>query len=166
MPYPAIQSMFDSFYPPGMQWYWKSDLVGQLSDEAMEIHAKYGTKSPSTLSAMHLYPVDGAAGRVSPTETAWSYREARWIQVILGIDPDPNGRDAITSWSKSYWSELHPHSLGGGYINMMMEEGEDHIRATYRGNYDRLVSIKRKYDPANFFNVNMNINPANTAQPE
>jgi hypothetical protein len=165
MPYPAVQSMFDGFYPPGMQWYWKADYVGALSDESIKIHAKHGTKSPSILSAMHLYPVDGAAGRVGPTETAWSYREAKWIQVILGIDPDPNNCGKITSWSKSYWEALHPHSLGGGYINMMMEEGDDRIRATYRGNYDRLVSIKSKYDPANFFNVNQNIMPAGTARP-
>jgi Berberine and berberine like len=160
MPYPAVQSMFDPFYPAGMQWYWNADFVGELSDKAIEIHAKYGAKSPSILSAMHLYPVDGAAGRVSPTETPWSYREAKWGQVIAGIDPDPKNRDAITTWSKSYWKELHPHSLGGAYINMMMEEGEDRIRATYRGNYDRLAAIKRKFDPANFFNVNQNIKPA------
>ena len=165
MPYPAVQSMFDPFYPAGMQWYWNADFVGELSDEAIEIHARYAAKSPTILSAMHLYPVDGAAGRVPPTETAWSYREARWGQVVAGIDPDPKNLDAITTWSKSYWKELHPHSLGGAYINMMMEEGEDRIRATYRGNYDRLAAIKRKYDPANFFNVNQNIKPANAMKP-
>ena len=165
MSYPAVQSMFDPFYPAGMQWYWNADFVGELSDEAIEIHARYGAKNPTILSAMHLYPVDGAASRVPPTETAWSYREARWGQVIAGIDPDPKNREAITTWSKSYWKELHPHSLGGAYINMMMEEGEDRIRATYRGNYDRLAAIKRKYDPANFFNVNQNIKPANAVKP-
>jgi hypothetical protein len=165
LPYPAVQSMFDPFYPPGLQWYWKADFVGKLSNEAIEIHAKHGTKSPGPLCAMHMYPVDGAAARVGPAETAWSFREAKWVQVIVGIDPDPKSRDAITRWSKSYWEELHPHSLGGAYINMMMEEGEDRIRATYRGNYDRLASIKRKYDPANFFNVNQNIAPAGTARP-
>jgi hypothetical protein len=165
MPYSAVQSMFDAFYPPGMHWYWKADYVGTLNEKSIAIHAKHGTKTPSVLSAMHLYPVDGTAGRVGPTETAWSYREARWVQVIVGIDTDPKNRDAITGWAKSYWEALHPHSLGGGYINMMMEEGEDRIRATYRGNYDRLVSIKMKYDPANFFNVNQNIMPAATARP-
>jgi FAD/FMN-containing dehydrogenase len=108
---------------------------------------------------MHLYPVDGAAGRVGRHETAFSYREAKWSMVIVGVDPDPSNAAKITTWTKEYWSALHPYSLGGSYVNFMMEEGVDRIRATYRDNYDRLVAIKRKYDPDNFFHVNQNIRP-------
>jgi len=164
MPYPALQSMFDPFYPAGMQWYWKADFVGELSDKAIEINAEYGKDSPGTLSSTHLYPVDGVASRVGPTETAWGYRDAKWAQVIVGVDPHPKNRDAITRWSKSYWEALHPHSLGGAYINFMMEEGQERIQATYRGNYDRLAAVKRKYDPRNFFNANQNIKPAGHRQ--
>jgi FAD/FMN-containing dehydrogenase len=106
---------------------------------------------------MHLYPVDGAAGRVGRNETAFSYREAKWSMVIVGVDPDPSNAAKITTWTKEYWSALHPYSLGAAYVNFMMEEGVDRIRATYRDSYDRLVAIKRKYDPDNFFHVNQNI---------
>jgi FAD/FMN-containing dehydrogenase len=67
--------------------------------------------------------------------------------------------ESISKWAKEYWSALHPYSAGGAYINFMMEEGKDRIRATYCKNYDRLAKIKKRYDPANFFRVNQNITP-------
>ncbi len=79
--------------------------------------------------------------------------------VIVGIDPDPANREKITRWAKDYWQAVHPYSAGGAYVNFMMEEGADRIRATYGGNYDRLVDAKTKYDPANLFRVNQNIKP-------
>jgi FAD/FMN-containing dehydrogenase len=79
--------------------------------------------------------------------------------VIVGVDPDPANKELITTWAKGYYDALHPHGAGGAYVNFMMEEGEDRIRATYGGNYDRLAAIKAKYDPGNFFNVNQNIKP-------
>ena len=165
MSYLTLQSMAGAGLPRGLQWYFKADFVGELTDDAIEIHAKYGKKSPSVWSVMHLYPVDGAAGQVGPSETAWSYREAKWSAVYAGVDPNPGYRDAITNWSRSYWQELHPYSLGGGYINMMMDEGEDCIRSTYRDNYERLADVKATYDPDNLFNVNQNIKPARATRP-
>jgi FAD/FMN-containing dehydrogenase len=159
MPYTALQSMFDGVYPPGLQWYWRGDFVAEISDEAIEEHLKFAEKLPTLHSTMHLYPVDGAASRVGRHETAFSYRDAKWSMVIVGVDPDPANAEKITAWTKEYWSALHPHSLGGAYVNFMMEEGIDRIKATYRDNYDRLVEIKRKYDPDNFFHVNQNISP-------
>jgi len=108
---------------------------------------------------MHLYPINGAAHRVGRTDTAWSYRDATWAAVIAGLDPNPANTESITRWTKEYWSALHPYSAGGAYVNFMMDEGEDRVRATYRENYDRLASIKTKYDPDNFFRVNQNIRP-------
>jgi FAD/FMN-containing dehydrogenase len=96
---------------------------------------------------------------VSRNDTAWNCRDATWSMVIAGIDPDPAKASAITAWAKDYWEALHPYSLGGGYVNFMMEEGENRIRATYGDNYERLVAIKKKYDPTNFFRVNQNIRP-------
>ena len=94
------------------------------------------------------------------TDTPWSYRDAQWSQVIVGVDPDPANRASITRWAKDYYDALHPYGAGGAYVNFMMDEGEDRMRATYRDNYDRLASIKAKYDPDNFFNVNQNIRPS------
>ncbi len=79
--------------------------------------------------------------------------------VIVGVDPDPANADKITAWTKDYWAVLHPYSLGGAYVNFMMDEGIDRVKATYRDNYDRLLEIKRKYDPNNFFRINQNITP-------
>jgi hypothetical protein len=86
-------------------------------------------------------------------------KNAMWAAVIVGVDPDPANKEKISTWAE-YWSALHPYSAGGAYINFMMEEGEDRIRATYGKNYDRLAKIKRRYDPANLFRVNQNIKPA------
>ena len=160
MPFPMLQSMFDGLYPAGLQWYWKADFFKELTDEAIAAHLVHAAKLPTLHSTMHFYPVNGAAHRAGKNDTAWSYRDAVWSQVIVGVDPDPANKDKIVEWARDYWSALHPFGAGGGYINFMMEEGEASIRATYRENYDRLAAVKAKYDPQNFFNVNQNIRPA------
>jgi FAD/FMN-containing dehydrogenase len=157
MPYPALQSMFDGIYPPGLQWYWRGDFLSEIPDAAIEEHLKYGQQLPTLHSTMHLYPVDGAASRVDRHETAFSYRDAKWSMAIVGVDPEPANAEKITAWTKDYWAALHPFSLGGAYVNFIMEEGIDRIKATYRDNYDRLLKVKRKYDPDNFFRINQNI---------
>jgi hypothetical protein len=160
MPHPALQSMFDPIYPAGLQWYWKADFFKELSDDAIALHLKYGSELPTMQSTMHLYPINGAASRVGREETAWSYRDATWAQVIVGVDSDPANTERIISWAKEYWNALHPHSAGGAYVNFMMDEGLDRVKATYRLSYDRLVAVKNKYDPTNFFRVNQNIKPS------
>jgi hypothetical protein len=159
LPYPALQSLFDPLYPKGMQWYWKADFVNQLSDEAIALHVKHGAQLPTPLSTMHLYPINGAAHRVGKNETAWSYRDAVYGEVIVGVDPDPANAERVTVWARDYWSALHPYSAGGAYVNMMMEEGDDRVKAAYRDNYARLAAVKSKYDPHNLFRVNQNIIP-------
>ena len=111
-------------------------------------------------STMHLYPIDGAAGRIGNKDTPWAYRNSNWAQVIVGVDPDPANAGKITEWTKSYYDALHPYSAGGAYVNFMMDEGDDRIKASYKDNYERLVKIKTKYDPKNLFRVNQNIKPA------
>jgi FAD/FMN-containing dehydrogenase len=160
VPLPALNSLFDGLYPPGLQWYWKADFVKELPDAAIAEHVKWGGQPPSMFSAMHLYPVNGAAHRVGKNDTAWSYRDAVFSQVIVGVDPDPANRDKITNWARGYYDALHPYGAGGAYVNFMMEEGEDRVRNSYRDNYDRLAKVKAKYDPDNFFRVNQNIKPA------
>jgi hypothetical protein len=160
MPYPALQSMFDPLLPTGLQWYWKGDFVKELPDAAIDVHLEHASQLPSELSLMHLYPIDGAVHRVGRNETAWNCRDATWSMVIAGIDPAPAAADALTRWAKDYWQAVHPYTLGGAYVNFMMEEGEDRIKATYGDNFERLATIKKKYDPTNFFRVNQNIEPA------
>ena len=165
MPYPMLQSMFDDLYVPGLQWYWKADFVKELTDAAIGLHVKNGSKLPTLHSGMHLYPVNGAAHRVGKDDTPWGYRDAVWSQVIVGVDPDPANKDRITAWARNYWEALHPFGAGGAYVNFMMEgEGEERIRATYRHNYEKLAQVKAKYDPDNFFRVNQNIRPSVVAK--
>jgi FAD/FMN-containing dehydrogenase len=159
MPHPALQSAFDGLYPPGDRWYWRADFVKEVPDAAAELHAKFGAEMPTMKSTMHLYPVDGAAHDVSPSDTAWSYRDARWGAVYAGVDPDRANVDIIRRWSIDYFEALHPYSAGGAYVNMMMDEGQERVRASYRDNYDRLARIKATYDPYNLFRVNQNIEP-------
>jgi FAD/FMN-containing dehydrogenase len=160
MPFPALQSAFDGLYPPGDQWYWRADFVREIPDDAIARHVEFAERLPTMQSTMHLYPIDGAACRVTADATAWAYREARWAQVMVGVDPDPANAEQLREWAVAYWEALHPYSLGGAYVNFMMDEGDARVRATYRGNYERLARAKRRYDPLNVFHVNQNIQPA------
>jgi FAD/FMN-containing dehydrogenase len=160
IPWPVLQSMFDALYPPGLQWYWKADFFTDLSAKAIDLHVKYSAQLPTMYSTMHLYPINGAAHQVSPSETAFSYRDANFAEVIVGVDPDPANNERMIQWARDYWTALHPYSAGGGYLNMMMDEGEDNVKSAYRDNYARLAEIKAKYDPGNLFHVNQNIKPA------
>jgi FAD/FMN-containing dehydrogenase len=159
MPLPAANSLFDALYPPGLQWYWRADFFKQLSDEAIARHVEHGAALPTMHSTMHLYNIDGAAHRVGRNDTAFSYRDANWAEVIVGVDPDPANAAKITKWCKDYFDALHPYSAGGAYVNFMMDEGQERVQASFRDNYDRLAAIKHKYDPANLFRVNQNIRP-------
>ena len=160
MPLPALNSAFDGLYSPGDQWYWRADFVDEIPDEAVARNAEWNEKMPSWKSGSHIYPIDGAAHDVAGDETAWAYRDTRWAQVIIGVDPDPASAPALRDWTVGYWEALHPYSAGGAYVNFMMDEGQDRVRATYGGNYDRLARAKTSYDPQNVFRVNQNIQPA------
>ena len=159
MPHAALQGAFDGLYPPGEQWYWRADFVKEIPDEAVQIHARFGADMPTMKSTMHMYPIDGAAHDVAPSDTAWSYRDATWGSVFAGVDPDPANVDAIRRWSIDYFEALHPYSAGGAYVNMMMDEGQERcVRLPRQLRAAR--GIKATYDPDNFFRVNQNIEPS------
>jgi hypothetical protein len=161
MPFPAINSLFDPFFPKGLQWYWKGDFVKSLPDEAIDTHIAQAAAAPSALSLMHLYPIDGAVRRVPSDATAWSARDATFSMVIAGIDSDATKADALKTWGRAYWKAVHPFNLDGAYVNFMMDdEASDRIQGTYGENFARLASVKATYDPHNLFRVNQNIQPA------
>ena len=164
IPFPVLQSLFDGLYPPGLQWYWKADFVDGLTEPAIAAHMQHGPKLPSMFSTMHLYPINGAVHQKKASDTAFSYRSTRYAEVIVGVDPSPENADKITRWAKDYWDATHPYSAPGAYVNFMMEEGTGRIEATYGENYTRLRQVKSKYDPANLFKVNQNIEPASAAK--
>jgi len=160
MPHAALQGAFDPVYPKGDQWYWRADFVREIPDAAVDLHAKFGAEMPTWQSTMHLYPIDGAAHDVDAADTAWAYRDATWGSVFAGVDNDPANAEKISRWCVDYFEALHPYSAGGAYVNMMMDEGQERVKASYGPNYDRLTQVKATYDPRNLFRVNQNIVPA------
>jgi hypothetical protein len=159
MPFPALNSLFDALLPAGLQNYWKAHFVNELSDEAIDAHAIYGAKVPTYQSAMHMYPIDGAVHQLKEEDTAFTYRNARWVANIVAISPDAVDMPDHIRWVREYWNALRPYSEAGSYVNFMGDEGEERIKAAYRGNYERLVALKNTYDPTNFFHINQNIPP-------
>ena len=159
MPYPALNSAFDALVPAGLQHYWKANFVKELTDEAIAAHLVYGPKVPAVNSTVHIYPINGACHRVAADATAFAYRDATFAPVIAGMWPDPSQNDANIKWVKDYYAATAPLSEEGGYINFMAGDDQDRIKANYRGNYARLVDVKRQYDADNLFRVNQNIKP-------
>ncbi len=159
MPYPALNSAFDALVPPGLQHYWKASFVKELTDDGIAAHQRYGPEVPVVNSTVHIYPINGAAHRVASDATAFAYRDANFATVIAGMWPDPSQNEANTKWVRDYYDAIAPHSEAGGYINFMAGDDQDRIKANYKGNYDRLVEIKRKFDPDNLFHLNQNISP-------
>ena len=159
MPYPALNGAFDALVPPGLQHYWKANFVTELTDEVIDAHLKHGPEVPAVNSTMHIYPINGACHRVASDATAFTHREANFATVIAGMWPDPADNDANTKWVRDYYEATAPLSEEAGYINFMAGDDQDRIRANYGSNYDRLVTVKRQYDPDNLFHLNQNIAP-------
>jgi FAD/FMN-containing dehydrogenase len=159
MPYPALNSLFDALVPPGLQHYWKANFVTELTDDAIEAHLEHGPKIPVVNSTVHIYPINGACHRVPADATAFAYRDATFATVIAGMWPDPTENEENIKWVRDYYDATAPHSEEGGYINFMADDDQDRIKSNYKGNYERLVQIKRKYDPGNLFHLNQNIKP-------
>ncbi|MFD7911845.1 FAD-binding oxidoreductase [Streptomyces sp. NPDC059752] len=159
MPYPALNSAFDALVPPGLQHYWKANFVTELSDDVIDAHLRHAPGLPAVNSTVHIYPINGACHRVAPDATAFAYRDASFATVIAGMWPDPAINESATAWVRDYYEATAPHSEEGGYINFMADDDQDRIRTNYKGNYDRLVAVKRAYDPENLFHLNQNIRP-------
>jgi FAD/FMN-containing dehydrogenase len=160
MPYPALNSAFDALYPPGgLQHYWKANFVKELTDEAIEAHLEHGPKVPVVNSTVHIYPINGACNRVAPDATAFAHRDAMFATVIAGMWPDPADNEANIQWVRDYYDATAPLSEEGGYVNFMSGDDQGRIKANYGDSYDRLVEVKRKYDPDNLFHLNQNIRP-------
>ena len=160
MPYPLLQSLFDGLLPHGLHHYWKADFVRELTDDAIDAHVEFGPQVPTVNSALHIYPMDGAIHDISQDDTAFAYRDVKFVHIIAAVTSDAARLPQYRDWVRDYWTALHPYSAGGAYVNFLMEEGEERISASYAGNHARLAGIKAQYDPENVFRVNQNIKPA------
>jgi FAD/FMN-containing dehydrogenase len=159
MPYPALNGAFDALLPAGLRHYWKAAFLAELTDEVIAAHVEHGPRVPTVSSTMHLYPINGACHRVAADATAFAYRDATFSPVIVGVWSDPADDAANTAWVRGYYDAVAPHSEAGGYVNFMAGDDQERIKANYKGNYARLVDVKRSYDPDNLFHMNQNIRP-------
>ncbi|GAB3436116.1 FAD-binding oxidoreductase [Flindersiella endophytica] len=159
MPYPVLNSLFDELASPGLNQYWKASFVTELTDEAIAAHLEHGPGVPSVSSVMHTYPINGACHRVASDATAFAYRDATFVTVIAGMWPDPADDEANIGWVRDYYAAIAPHSEAGGYVNFMSADDQGRVHDNYKGNYERLAEIKRRYDPDNVLHLNQNICP-------
>jgi FAD/FMN-containing dehydrogenase len=166
MPYVVLQEMLDETFPFGHQHYWKSGFSHGLSEEGIEIMIDFMLQKPSPLTFSYLQHLHGAAGRVPPSETAFAHRGDRYDFAILSMWPDAGANHQNVTWTREFFERMRPHLDDGVYVNNLGEEGDERVRAAYGLNYQRLKEVKRKYDPANFFWSNQNIEPAFPARSE
>jgi hypothetical protein len=160
LPYPAMQSLIDAAAPPGLHYYWKASFLTEVSDAAIETFVEHANQAPSPLSAVILEYYGGAASRVGERETAFPHRQPLFSLVINAAWPTPAESEANIGWARGLWTAVQPFGGDRMYSNIAMAEDMDRVRAAYGVNYDRLVQVKTKYDPTNFFRMNHNIKPA------
>jgi FAD/FMN-containing dehydrogenase len=161
MPYTAFQTMFDAGYPPGQQNYWKSGYFDGLPDEAIDVALDGARRMTSPLSSFYFQPMGGAIARITPDQAAFGHRDAAFDFNILSVWSDPAETDEHVAWTRELWQAMQPFASGGVYVNNLGDEGPDRVRAAYApAVYDRLVSLKDRYDPDNVFRMNQNIPPS------
>jgi FAD/FMN-containing dehydrogenase len=158
MPYVSWQSAPDPGFPPRQQHYWKAGWLRDITDAVIEILIDFVPRMPSVTSGVGLQRMRGAAARVDPTATAFAHRAEQDDLLILSQWPDPADSERNIAWTKELFAALSPH-LNAAYINNLGSEGLERVRAAYGLNFERLLSLKRTYDPDNIFRLNQNIPP-------
>jgi hypothetical protein len=161
MPYVQLQTMFDAYFPQGRHHYWKANFLKDLNDEAIAVLAESAVTVPSTHSfAPWLEHLHGAMSRVSAEETAFAHRQHPYNLGFFSIWTDPSEAPKNIKWTRDCWESMRKFMAPGAYVNYLEEEADSLARTAYGANYDRLSSLKAKYDPTNFFRLNHNILPA------
>lgn len=165
-PYTTHQTMLDAVNPPGLHNYWKAEYLRSLEDDAIAEILSHISQKKSPMSRILISHLQGAVARVKEGETAYSHRDAPFLLNINAMWTDPAESEAQVGWARDFWSAVQPFSAGGGYVNFLSNEGDDRVRAAYgRETYQRLVDLKNRYDPTNFFRLNQNIKPMPARRP-
>ncbi len=159
MPYVSAQSMIDQSFPQGRYNHWKSSLLNELSDGAIDALVEGFRGAVSPYSSVLIEHLGGAMGRVPPEATAFPHRSAAYDVVIMPMWTNADESDAHIGWADSLWRAIQPFSSGGVYVNYLGDEGEDRVQAAYGINFPRLVKLKQQYDPTNLFRCNQNLRP-------
>ena len=164
MPYTAVQSIFDPLFPKGeLLAYWKSTSLRHLDDQVIDTISKWAATSPSSQTIVDLWAMGGAVNRVATDATAFGDRSAPFWLVFNTSWTDPQDTDKNIAWTRAFYEAVQPYSAGGGYLNFPGlnedQDREQYVRASFGANYERLVTLKNKYDPTNLFRLNQNIKP-------
>ena len=160
--YVEMQSLFDQNWPPGQLNYWKTSLLREPGEAAIDVLLDYARRRPTASCVIYLQQLHGAAGRVKPDATAFAHRFDHYDCGPWAIWQDPADTDRCIGWARECWDALRPFYEPGAYVNAVDDargDDEERVRSAYGGNYERLVALKNKYDPANLFRLNANIRP-------
>lgn len=160
MPFTAWQKAFDPLLTPGARNYWKSHNFSDLSDGAIATAIEYAAKLPSPQCETFIGLIGGKAGTVAPEATAYSARDTKFVFNMHARWESQEEDDACISWAREFFNRVTPYATGSVYVNFMTQEEVDRIPSAYGPNHKRLVQVKNKYDPNNFFSVNQNIKPS------
>ena len=161
IPYSQAQVMADFLWPAGLQNYWKSSYLTDLSDAAIEtIVARYATVPSRRTIVVVEHNGDGAMNRVDESATAFGHRRWPYNLLVTSIWDSPAESDTNIRWTRDFFDAMQPFLADGVYVNYLGDEGQERVRAAYGTQYDRLVALKGKYDPTNFFRMNQNIRPS------
>jgi FAD/FMN-containing dehydrogenase len=160
MPYTAVQSMMDHAGVPGRRYYLKSNFVDTLPDAAIDVLIAGYAGTPSPLTSVLLVQMGGAVARVATDATAFYHRHVPMSFSAFACWIDPAEDAANIGWARELWKDLQPYIPAAAYVNELVDEGEERVSEAYGPSYDRLRSLKRKYDPENVFKLNQNIRPA------
>jgi len=160
MPYAALQQGFDAGVPDGGRWYWKSDYMETISDEAIETFLTHARSLHGPMSMAGFEPMGGAVNRISPDATAFPHRSANFALGIYAGWNEPADDEKNIGWARTFHQAMTRFGTGGVYVNYLDADESDRIEAAFGPNYERLRHIKAKYDPDNFFRLNNNIGPA------
>jgi hypothetical protein len=163
MPVAAAHALTDPFSLAGRHYCFKAHALPSLSEAALETIVRYGTARPSPLSAVALRHVHGAATRVAPEATAVALREEHYLLEIIAQWIEGGAQPHI-AWAEAFWAAMQPYARAGVSVNFLEETSEERVRASYGDNYARLVEVKKRYDPKNFFRSNQNIPPGPDVQ--
>ena len=157
--YAELQKAGDVSFPRGHRFYWKAQFLDQITDAAANALIERFPSVPSPRSFFVFQQVGGAISRVPAAATAYANRDAAYDSFPVSIWSDPAADEANIAWAREMYTVLQPFGMGGVYVNNLGDEGPDRVKAAYGENYDRLVKLKRKYDPDNLFRLNQNVNP-------
>lgn len=162
MPYQVWQSANDALFPAGRHFYWKSNLYRAISGDLADAIVEYGVDAPTAECTVAIENYHGAFNRVDPTATAYPHRDINYQVMAIGATDLAAYDEAVKQWSRSVFDATEPYSKGSHFLNFNVFDGADRakrVRAGYGLNWERLVEVKRRYDPTNFFKANNNISP-------